>query len=249
LMVVGLGGIAGALLALLLSPFLVRVSGTAFAMLTLAFGQLLYVFCLKYRQITRGEDGIGGYSIPPFRIPGVLTVDMAVPQHFYYFAMTILFLIIGGMWFFTKTPLGSVLVGIRDNPRRVEYLGFEVPHSKAVLLIVSGAAAGLVGSIYALLHNLVSADGVLSIFTSFNPIVMAYVGGLGSFFGPILGSGLIHGLHEITSRYVRHVDLINGLVFIGMVLFAPGGVVGVYRAAREKWLRRKRSRRMEEVIP
>ena len=249
LMVVGLGGLAGAMLALLLCPFLVRVSGTAFAMLTLAFGQLLYVFCLKYREITRGEDGIGGYPIPPFRIPGVLTVDMAVPQHFYYFAMTILFLSIGAMWFFTKTPFGSVLVGIRDNPRRIDYLGFKVPHSKAALLIVTGFFAGLVGSIYALLHNLVSADGVLSIFTSFNPIVMAYVGGLGSFFGPILGSGLIHGLNELTSRYVRHVDLINGLVFIGMVLFAPGGVVGIYRAANEKWLHRKTSRGKGEKIP
>jgi branched-chain amino acid transport system permease protein len=248
LMVVGLGGVAGAVLALLLSPFLVRVSGTAFAMLSLAFGQLLYVFCLKYRQITRGEDGIGGYPIPPFRIPGILSVDMTVPQHFYYFAMTILLLSIGGMWFFTRTPLGSILVGIRDNPRRIDYLGFKVPHSKGALLIVSGTFAGLAGSIYALLHNLVSADGVLSIFASFNPIVMAYVGGLGSFFGPILGSGLIHGLNELTSRYVRHVDLINGLVFIGMVLFAPGGVVGIYRAAKEKWLHRKRSRGKGEKI-
>jgi branched-chain amino acid transport system permease protein len=242
LMVVGLGGLTGALLALLLSPFLVRVSGTAFAMLTLAFGQLLYVFCLKYREITRGEDGIGGYPIPPFRIPGILTVDMTVPQHFYYFAMAILLLSIGGMWFFTRTPLGSFLVGIRDNPRRVDYLGFKIPHTKAALLIISGAFAGLADSIYALLHNLVSADGVLSIFTSFNPIVMAYVGGLGSFFGPILGSGVIHGLYELTSRYVQHVDLITGLVFIAMVMFAPGGVVGIYRAAREKWFRgRERS--------
>jgi branched-chain amino acid transport system permease protein len=69
------GGLAGGLLALILSPLLVRVSGTAFAMLTLAFGQLIFIVALKYREVTGGEDGIGGYPIPPLNIPGVVSID------------------------------------------------------------------------------------------------------------------------------------------------------------------------------
>jgi len=231
-LLIGAGG--AAFLALILSPLLVRVSGTAFAMLTLAFGQLFYVFSLKYREVTRGEDGIAGFPTPSLGLPGLGVVDLSVPAHFYYFALAILALCVWAMWFFVRTPFGSVIVGIRDNPQRIDYLGFKVAHSKALLLILSAAFAGIAGSLFALFQNLVSVDGALHIFVSFRPIMMAYIGGIGSFFGPILGSGLLHLLEELTSRYVRHVDLLKGVVFILVVLYAPGGMVGVYRLAKAR---------------
>ena len=234
LAVVLVGACAAAFLALILSPLLVRVSGTAFAMLTLAFGQLFYVFSLKYREVTRGEDGIAGFPTPSLSLPGIGTIDLSVPAHFYYFALALLALCAWAMWFLTRTPFGSVIVGIRDNPQRIDYLGFKVAHSKALLLILSALFAGIAGSLFALFQNLVSVDGALHVFVSFKPIMMAYIGGIGSFFGPILGSGLFHLLEELTSRYVRHVDLIKGVVFILVVLFAPGGIVGVYRRAKAR---------------
>lgn len=236
-----IGGFTAALVALIVSPLLVRVSGTAFAMLTLAFGQLMYVFCLKFREVTRGEDGIGGFPIPSLNIPGIVSIDMVDPRNFYYFAIAVLILCMWMMWFVTKTPFGSVVVGIRDNDKRIDYLGFKVPQTKAGILIISAGFAGVAGSIYALFQNLVSTDGVLSIFISFNPIMMAYIGGIGSFFGPILGSGVLHLLEELTSRYIEQVELLTGAVFIFVVLFAPMGFIGLWRTTRARWLAKENS--------
>ena len=232
------GGLAGGLLALILSPLLVRVSGTAFAMLTLAFGQLIFVAALKYREVTGGEDGIGGYTVPPLNIPGVVSIDMNNQLYFYYFAMTVVVVCLFILWFYTKTPFGSLVVGTRDNAMRLDYLGFKLPQIKAVNLIVCGAFAGIAGSVHALLMKLVSTVGVLDIHASFVPIMMAYIGGVGSFFGPIIGSGILHLLEDLVIRFTERIGLVNGAIFILVVLFAPMGLVGLFRTAKEKWLQK-----------
>jgi branched-chain amino acid transport system permease protein len=229
------GGMAGGLLALILSPLLVRVSGTAFAMLTLAFGQLIFVIALKYREVTGGEDGIGGFPVPPLTIPGVVSIDMTDKINFYYFAIAVIVGCLFILWFYTKTPFGSLVVGIRDNAVRIDYLGFKLPQIKAVNLIVSGAFAGIAGSVHALLMKLVSTVGVLDIQASFSPILMAYIGGVGSFFGPIIGSGVLHLLEDLVIRFTERIGLVNGAIFILVVLFAPMGLVGLFREAQAKW--------------
>jgi len=244
---VGIGALAAILLALILCPLLVRVSGTAFAMLTLAFGQLLYVLALKLRDLTGGEDGVGGFPIPPFTIPGVVSVDMTDPLNFYYFAMAVIILSIWVLWFFTKTPLGSVMVGIRDNANRVDYLGFKVPQTKAVILVFSGAFAGVAGSIYALFQNLISADGAFHVMTSFAPVLMTMIGGVASFFGPIWGSAIFGILDELTTRYTERVELVVGVILILVILFAPMGFVGLYRVVKEKWSSRRSNRATTEA--
>lgn len=238
--VILIGGFTAALMALIISPLLVRVSGTAFAMLTLAFGQVMYVFCLKFREVTKGEDGIGGFPIPPFNIPGIISIDMKSPQNFYYFALAVIILCMLAMWFVTKTPFGSVVVGIRDNAKRIDYLGFKVPQTKGGILIISALFAGIAGSVYALFQNLVSTGGVLSVFISFNPLMMAFIGGAGSFFGPIFGSGVLHLLEQITTRYTERVELLNGLIFILVVMFTPQGLVGYWRTVKQRWLMKEK---------
>jgi len=229
------GGLAGGLLALILCPLLVRVSGTAFAMLTLAFGQLIFVVALKYREVTGGEDGIGGYPIPPLNIAGVVSIDMTDKINFYYFAMTVIMVCLLMLWFYTKTPFGSLVVAVRDNAMRIDYLGFKLPQTKAVNLIVCGAFAGIAGAVHALLMKLVSTVGVLDINTSFAPIMMAYIGGVGSFFGPIIGSGVLHILEDLVIRFTERIGLVNGAIFILVVLYAPMGLVGLFSAAKAKW--------------
>ncbi len=171
-----IGLVAAIVLALILCPLLVRVSGVAFAMLTLAFGQLMHVLAMKLRWLTGGEDGVGGFPIPPFNIPGVVSIDMTDPIKFYYFAMAVLGISIWIVWFITKTPFGSVQVGIRDNAVRIDYLGFKVPQTKAIILIMSSGFAGIAGSIYALFQNLISADDAYHVGNSFAPIIMTVVG-------------------------------------------------------------------------
>jgi branched-chain amino acid transport system permease protein len=229
-----IGGLSGGLLALILCPLLVRVSGTAFAMLTLAFGQLLFVFALKFRDITGGEDGIGGYPTPSLNIPGIVSIDMLDQTNFYYFAVTVIVLSMWMMWFYTKTPFGSLLVGIRDNADRVDYMGFRLPQTRAVNLIVSGTFAGIAGGLYALFQNLVSTVGILDIHSSFYPIMMTCIGGTGNFIGPVLGSAILHILEDLTFRFTERVDLVTGLLFILVVLFAPMGLAGIFSSIRER---------------
>jgi branched-chain amino acid transport system permease protein len=227
---------AAILLALILCPIMVRVSGTAFAMLHLAFGQLMYVLALKLRAVTGGEDGVGGFPIPPFVIPGVTSISMKDPLNFYYFAIAVLGLSVWILWFFTKTPFGSIMVGIRDNAKRVDYLGFKVPQTKAVIYCVAGGFAGVAGAVYALFQNLIAADDGYNVMVSFAPIMMTMVGGVGSFFGPILGAAIFGILEELTSRYTERVALVMGLILIFVIMFAPMGLAGFFGALKGKFL-------------
>ncbi len=229
------GLLAAVVLALILCPLVVRVSGTAFAMLHLAFGELMHVLALKLRTITGGEDGIGGFPIPPLNLPGIMSIDMKAPENFYYFAIVCLGLSIWALWFFTKTPFGQIQIGVRDNPMRINYLGFKVPHTKAVVYVVSAAFAGIAGSMYALFQNLISSSS-LNVLTSFAPITMTMVGGVGNFFGPICGAAIFQIIEELTSRYTEQIELIMGLILILVVMFAPMGFVGIINRFKQKWL-------------
>lgn len=230
-----IGFLSAVAVAVILCPIMVRVSGTAFAMLHLAFGQLMYVLALKLRGITGGEDGIGGFPIPPFSIPGIISIDMANPLNFYYFAMAILGLSLGILWFFTKTPFGSIMVSVRDNANRVDYMGFKVPHTKAVIYIFAGGFAGVAGSIYALFQNLISAEDGFHIFVSFAPIMMTMVGGVRSFFGPVLGSAIFGIIEELTSRYTERVELVMGLILILVIMYVPMGFLGFIQIIKNRW--------------
>lgn len=233
---IGLGFLAAMLLALILAPLVSRVSGTAFAMIHLAFGQFFYVLALKLRNITGGEDGIGNFPIPDLNILGIFSVTIRrEPENFYYLAMVLLCLSLWLMWFFTKTPFGQIQVGIRDNEKRIDYLGYKVPQTKAVIYIVSGAFSGLAGSIYGLFHNLVSADGSLGVMMSFSPIIASMVGGVGSFFGPIWGTAILQIIEELTHQFTDRVELVMGVILILVVLFAPTGITGFVTAMKIKW--------------
>jgi branched-chain amino acid transport system permease protein len=232
---VGIGFLAAIILALILCPLVVRVSGTAFAMLHLAFGQLMYVLSLKLRSITGGEDGVGGFPIPPINIPGIISINLKDSANFYYFAMIILGLSVWLMWFFTKTPFGQIQVGVRDNAKRVDYMGFKVPQSKAVIYVISGAFAGVAGAVYALFQNLISADGGLSVIISFTPVINVMVGGVASFVGPIWGTAILQVVTEITTRYTDRVELVDGLILILIIMFAPRGFMGFVGYLRQRW--------------
>ena len=233
-----IGLLAAIVLALILCPLLVRVSGVAFAMLTLAFGQLMHILAMKLRWLTGGEDGVGGFPIPPFNIPGIVSIDIANPTNFYYFAMAVLGVSIWIIWFITKTPFGSIQTGIRDNAVRVDYLGFKVRHTKAIVFIISSGFAGISGSIYALFQNLISADDAFHVGNSFAPIIMTLVGGMGSFFGPIIGSGILSIIDELATRYTERVDLVTGLILILVIMFAPTGFAGFLSFIKENLFRR-----------
>ena len=119
-----------------------------------------------------------------------------------------------------------------------------MPQTKAVIYIISGAFAGVSGSIYALFQNLISADGAFHIMASFAPVMITMVGGVASFFGPIWGSAIFQIIEELTSRFTERVELVVGLILIMVIMFAPLGFMGFVGFLRQKWSIRS-ARRMK----
>jgi branched-chain amino acid transport system permease protein len=236
-------GLLGAVvLSMVICPIVVRVSGSAFAMLHLAFSMLMHTLALKLRNITGGEDGIGGFGVPPLNIPGVVSISMKDPTNFYYFAVVVLGASLWVLWFLTKTPFGQIMVSVRDNPKRVDYMGFKVPQTKAVVYAFAASFAGVAGSVLTMFQDLVAADGALGIGTSFQPILITMVGGMGSFFGPIWGSAIFALIEEMTSRYIKQVELLMGMILIFVIMFFPKGVAGLLALIRDKWFGMKPGR-------
>lgn len=241
-----MGFLAAVVLALVLCPIVSRVSGTAFAMLHLAFSMLVYTLAIKLRNITNGEDGVSGFPIPALNLPGVVSFDMKDSTNFYYFAVVVIGMSLWTLWFLTQTPFGQIMVSLRDNPKRVAYLGFKVPQTKAVIYAISAGFAGIAGAVLALFQDVITPDHALGPGTSFQVILITMVGGVGSFFGPIWGSAIFTILQEFTSRYIREVELLMGVILIVVMLYFPRGVAGVLAMAAARALGPSAARRTGE---
>jgi branched-chain amino acid transport system permease protein len=218
-----LGALCAAILAFILGAFLVRMSGTYFALLTLAFNQLVWAIVWKWRAVTGGDDGLGR-----FPKPDLMGLSMKNPVTFYYVTV----LIIGGClflcWYFTKTPFGNVAMSIRSNEERAKFLGFNVNASKLVFLILMGFFAGVSGALYAQFQEFI-ATSVIDLGMSTNVLFMAYIGGTGLFWGPVVGSGIFVYLSEYLSSFTDRWEFILGIIFILVVLFAPQGILGTLK--------------------
>jgi branched-chain amino acid transport system permease protein len=218
-----LGALSAAILAFILGAFLVRMSGTYFALLTLAFNQLIWAIVWKWRDVTGGDDGLG-----KFPKPDLLGLSMKNPVTFYYVSV----LIIGGClflcWYFTKTPLGNVAMSIKSNEERAKFLGFNVNASKLFFLTLLGFFAGISGALYAQFQEFI-ATSVIDLGMSTNVLFMAYIGGTGLFWGPVVGSGIFVYLSEYLSEFTDRWEFILGIIFILVVLFAPQGLLGALK--------------------
>jgi branched-chain amino acid transport system permease protein len=234
-----LGGLAAGLLGLLLSPLLLRASGIYFTLLTIALNQILYATCLKFSEITGGETGFSNYPIPALDLFGLASFPMDNKANFYYFALVTVILCIWLMWFMTKTPFGSVMLAIRDNPERVPYLGFGMHVSKIPVFVISGFFAGIAGALSALWINLVSPDGMHLVNVSFKTFLAILVGGLGTFSGPFIGVGIFLLFGELVLTFGRSAEMVILAVTVAYLLYAPKytpwGIIGIYLKIKEKF--------------
>jgi branched-chain amino acid transport system permease protein len=218
-----LGGFAAALIGFILSAFLVRMSGTYYALLTLAFNQLIWAIVWKWRAVTGGDDGLG-----KFPKPDLLGISMRDPANYYYLSLAIVAACMFLCWYFTKTPLGSVTKSIKSNEERAKFIGFNVGVSKVIFLTMLAFFAGVSGALYAQFQEFVGTSSI-DLVMSTNVIFMAFIGGVGHFWGPLLGSGTYVYLSEYLSRYTDRWELIFGIVVVVLVLFAPQGILGIAR--------------------
>ena len=218
-----LGGLVAGLLGLILGAFLVRLSGTYFALLTLAFNQLIWAIVWKWRDVTGGDDGLG-----KFPKPDLLGLSMKDPANFYYVSLMIIGIGLFICWYFTQTPLGNVCASIKSNEERAKFIGFNVNASKLILLTVAGFFSGISGALYAQFQEFI-ATSTIDLGMSTNVLFMAFIGGIGYFWGPLIGSGIFVYLSEYLSSFTDRWEFFFGLIFIIIVLFAPQGILGIVK--------------------
>jgi branched-chain amino acid transport system permease protein len=233
-LLVGLiGGTAVAAASALVVGYLsVRLPGIAFSMLTLAFAQMFFTIAFKWRSVTGGDDGLRGMPQPVLHL-GPLTLDTGDRAHLYWLT---LFFLLGALVFLrrvVRSPFGAVLEAIRENEERARFIGYNTQHYKWVAYILAGTLAGLAGALFALLKGFL-APNVLHWSSSGQVLMMTILGGMGTLFGPLLGAAVYVVAQEMLSTYTEHWMLFLGTLFVIVVLFAPGGIVGLVRGGQRR---------------
>ncbi len=232
------GAVLAAALAVPIGYLAVRRTGIYFAMVTLAFAQMIYFTANEWRSVTGGENGLQD-------VPRTLFgVDLSDPYYFYYWMLPLVLLGLAGAWRVVHSPFGRVLVAIRDNPARARALGYPVHQYKIVAFVLSAFLAGLGGGLYALSHQFVSLDAVHWT-TSGKAVVIVVLGGIGTLWGPVLSTALVVRLEDVLSQaHFEQVQLITGGIFVVVVLVFRRGIWGS-AVQFLRWLAARRGRGQE----
>lgn len=214
--------------ALIVGFFCVRLTGIYFAMLSLAFGELLFYIVFSWYSFTKGDDGIQGLLPPLFFQDAV---------NYYYLTLAIVVAALFVMWRITESPFGFIMRTLRDNQRRAAFLGINVRLHMLMNFVIAGAFAGLAGALWGPFSRSVS-PGLLGWQESGIAVFMTLIGGAGSFVGPLLGSLIYTLLQAVVTMFTTYWPLTIGTVILLIVLFAPGGVLGLV----EKRVKSRRDR-------
>jgi branched-chain amino acid transport system permease protein len=216
------GTLVGGGAALLLGPIAVRRRGIYFSMITIAIGQMFYFIAVRWNSVTGGEDGLTGFT----RMP-VFGIDLG-STHLYYFVLFFFCLGALALWTILNSPLGHTFVAIRENRKRLTFLGLRVDRYIALSFAISGLICALAGSLNALLDNFTSPDD-LKYTLSGNFLIIAVLGGMRNFWGPLVGAAIFVLVENYVSTVTQNWMTVIGLVFILSVLFFPLGVLGFFR--------------------
>ncbi len=213
------GGLAGMGFAALLGYVTTRKSGTTFAMITLGMGELVFAMSLMIPEFFGGEGGVSGNRVTGSPFMGV-TYGPAI-QVYYLIAIYTFFSVVA-MFAFTGTPLGRMLNAVRDNPERVEFVGYNTQRIRYTAFIIAGFFAGISGGLGALNFEIVTAE-VVHAARSGAYLLFTFLGGATFFFGPIIGAVLMVLAFVLFSEFTKAWLLYLGLIFLFMVMYAPGG--------------------------
>ncbi len=227
-----LGGIAGALLGALI----VRRRGVYFAMVTIAFGQVFYFIAFRWNSLTGGDDGLRGFGRQPLDF-GLWTADILHDSAlFFYFVLVLFALAAGAMGLLLRSPFGRTLLAIRENERRARFLGIPVELHIWLSFTLSCFFISLAGGLNALLNNF--ADPTMLNYTQSGEIViMVVLGGMRSFWGPLVGAAVFVVLQDYLSSLTTNWMSFLGAIFVIMVLFFPRGALGMNRLEAFRTLR------------
>ena len=225
-------GIAGStLLAASIGMLIVRVPGISFAILTLAIAQLVYVLVLQNRGLAGGNDGVAvRFDGSVFGLDQEWFNDGAVVWNLVW---AILLLVLVTLWLVDRSRFGRLLVAIRENEERARFSGFSTYWPRVLAFTLSGFIAGLAGVLMVLSNSFVSPEN-LSWYTSGNALIVAILGGIGVISGPAVGAFVFLYAQDWLSSLTERFYIIVGIAVIATVIFAPGGIAGIARAAIHK---------------
>ncbi len=218
-----IGGLAGMAFAILFGYVTTRKSGTPFAMITLGMAELVFAMSLMFSEFFGGEAGVSGNRVvgQPF-----FGISYGPGTQVYYLIAAYTFICVALMFAFTRTPLGRILNAVRDNPERVEFIGYSTQRVRYLAFIISGFFAGIAGGLGSILFEIVTAE-VVSGIRSGAYLLFTFLGGATFFFGPIIGGVLMVLASVLLSEITKAWLLYLGLIFVFMVMYAPGGIASL----------------------
>ncbi|PKO27002.1 MAG: branched-chain amino acid ABC transporter permease [Betaproteobacteria bacterium HGW-Betaproteobacteria-9] len=217
------GGVAGLFFAVLFGYVTTKKAGTPFAMITLGMAELVFAMSLMFSEFFGGEAGVSGNRVvgDPF-----MGISFGPPIQVYYLIAVYTFVCVGLMFAFTRTPLGRILNAVRDNPERVEFIGYNTQKVRYLAFMIAGFFAGVAGGLGALNFEIVTAE-VVGAARSGGYLLFTFLGGATFFFGPIIGGILMVLAFVLLSELTKAWLLYLGLVFLFMVMYAPGGIASL----------------------
>jgi branched-chain amino acid transport system permease protein len=204
--------------------FCLRRRGIYFAMLTLAFAQMLYFIAFHAADLTGGDDGLRGIPLHAVWVPGG-SLSLRDPLAFYFFAYVLVVVAVAGLKRILDSPFGAVLQAIRENSDRAVACGYDVNRIKLMSFAFSALFAGLAGGLDALRLTVVPVDSLYWT-TSGQVVIMTLLGGAGTFFGPFVGAATFLNLADRLSLVIEAWPIVIGVIFMGFVLFLPKGIWG-----------------------
>jgi branched-chain amino acid transport system permease protein len=236
----GLGGamLAAALVGAFVAAFISHRRGIYYALLTIAFGQVMWFVAIKWHSVTGGEDGLLKIARPPLELPGI-RISLVSNEALFYFALAVLAVVLIFLWRLTHSPYGRVLRAIKQNEMRATFVGYNVWLYKWSAFVLSAALSGLAGALFAMAQQS-AYPNVMSLHNSGFVVMMVLIGGgLVSFWGPVIGALVFILARDLLGAYTEAWLLWYGLLFMAVVLFQPDGVAGAWQSLRARLQRRR----------
>ncbi|MFT7472408.1 MAG: branched-chain amino acid transport system permease protein [Kiritimatiellia bacterium] len=228
-----IGGLFGLLAGIFIGSFSTHKAGTVFAMISLGIGELIAASSLIFSSFFGGEAGISGDRTFG---PTFFGFDFAQNIEIYYVAAVWAFIATVFMYLFTQTPAGRMANAVRDNPERAEFIGYSSRKVRFISFCASGLFAGIAGGLFALNYEFITEEN-LNAATSGRVLLMAYIGGLGYFIGPIIGAVVLTLMNSLLSNYSELWMLYLGIMFLLTVMFLPRGFAGFIMMHQMAWVR------------
>jgi branched-chain amino acid transport system permease protein len=234
------GALGGLAFAVLFGSFSTRRAGTVFSMISLGVAELMAASSLIFDRFFGGEEGI---TTNRSKAPLLLGLEFTRDRQVYYLIAFWLFVAALAMYAFSRTPVGRMANAVRDNPERAEFVGYSQHRVRFVSFCAAGFFAGIAGGLFAINYEILTAEN-MGLNASGGVLLMAYIGGIGYFVGPIIGAVIFTFLQSMLSDYTGMWLLYLGILFLITVLFVPMGLAGILMLHAPAW----RSRRIGRLV-